>query len=321
MDHRVRPIHNVLRRAGLVASALAVMTAARPASAEPAGPPVPPSLVQTAPAPSPDTAAPAKTPAATQATPPPASEGRALGLPPSLIKPQPSAPQETTSSHSWLETMGIGRTISALTAVVALAFLVSAGVKAAARKKGGVALALGPAGKAPSGVVHVLARYPIQRGQTLVLLKVGPRVVLTCQSRAGRFTGAAMNTLAEFTDPDEVAQIVRLTEDPTTPSATARFRAVLDHVGATPIPPQATPPAPKRVLLAESGDRAELSSAVEQIVRTTRPAATATPRPLVPPPGFRAEHPRHTESSSLDGAEQLRRRLARLRTQTPGETA
>lgn len=54
----------------------------------------------------------------------------------------------------------------------------------------------------PSGVIEVLARYPIARGQHLVLLKLGQRIVLANQSSSG------MSTLSEIVDHDEVAALL-----------------------------------------------------------------------------------------------------------------
>ena len=53
-------------------------------------------------------------------------------------------------------------------------------------------------GRAPSGVASILARYPIARGQQVLLLGVGQRIIVVHQS------AGTMQTLSEFTDPDEV---------------------------------------------------------------------------------------------------------------------
>ncbi|MFZ9915813.1 MAG: flagellar biosynthetic protein FliO, partial [Phycisphaerales bacterium] len=54
----------------------------------------------------------------------------------------------------------------------------------------------------PSGVVEVLARYPVARGQHVVLLKVGRRVIVVHQG------AQAMRTLSEFSANDDVADIL-----------------------------------------------------------------------------------------------------------------
>jgi flagellar biogenesis protein FliO len=60
---------------------------------------------------------------------------------------------------------------------------------------------LGP-GKRPSGVVVILARYPVARGQQVVLLKVGRRVLVVHQG------AQAMQTLSEFSEADDVADLI-----------------------------------------------------------------------------------------------------------------
>jgi flagellar biogenesis protein FliO len=51
----------------------------------------------------------------------------------------------------------------------------------------------------PSGVVQILSRFPVGKGQTVQLLAIGTRVLCVHHS-AGRMT-----TLCEFTDPQEIA--------------------------------------------------------------------------------------------------------------------
>ncbi len=58
----------------------------------------------------------------------------------------------------------------------------------------------------PSGVVEILARYPVARSQQLILMKLGRRLVLLHQSRTG------MTTLSELRDPQEVAALLASVE-------------------------------------------------------------------------------------------------------------
>jgi flagellar biogenesis protein FliO len=84
------------------------------------------------------------------------------------------------------------RTVVALGAVLALALV----ARQVARKL------MDPlAARRPSGVVQILARFPVSKGQTILLLSVGTRVLCVHQS-AGR-----METLSEFTDPTEIANL------------------------------------------------------------------------------------------------------------------
>ena len=104
-------------------------------------------------------------------------------------------------------------TIASLMAVVGLIVFLAVIYKWLSGKAGGLAGQIGAAGKSPSGLVSVLARYPLGRGQTLVLLKIDRRVLLLCQSASGRVRGGVTTrTLSEITDPDEVASIIAKAE-------------------------------------------------------------------------------------------------------------
>ncbi len=70
--------------------------------------------------------------------------------------------------------------------------------RSAVRRFGG-RLALG---KRPSGVVEILARYPVARGQQVVLLKVGRRVIVAHQG------AQTMQPLSEFVSEEDVADII-----------------------------------------------------------------------------------------------------------------
>ncbi|MEY4119308.1 MAG: hypothetical protein RLZZ116_2636 [Planctomycetota bacterium] len=59
-----------------------------------------------------------------------------------------------------------------------------------------------PGARRPQGVVEVLARYPIARGQQVVLLKVGRRVIVTHQGAQG------MQALSEFSAEADVADLI-----------------------------------------------------------------------------------------------------------------
>ncbi|MHC4218520.1 MAG: flagellar biosynthetic protein FliO [Planctomycetota bacterium] len=79
-------------------------------------------------------------------------------------------------------------------------------------------------GRRPSGVVEVLARYPVARAQQLVLLKMCGRVVLLHQSKTG------MTTLSEMTDPDEVASVLAQVESSARTGGPAGFPPLLDRL-------------------------------------------------------------------------------------------
>ena len=93
---------------------------------------------------------------------------------------------------------------------------------------GGLAAALGRSGRAPSGLVEILARYPTGRGHTLVLLRLDRRVLLLSQSVSGRLgRHASFSTLSEITDAEEVASILAKAQDEEGESMASRFQSLL----------------------------------------------------------------------------------------------
>lgn len=157
----------------------------------------------------------------------PANENKRLGPVPRAERATEPAPGDTPL---WSQSL---RTGAALAAVLALVW---GGAKLARRLSvrggGGLLAALGPGGRAPSGVLEVLGRFPVGRGTTLVLLKLDRRVLLLCQAH-GRGT-AGMSTLCEVTDPDEVAGILLRTRDEAGETIATRFREHLEREGAEP---------------------------------------------------------------------------------------
>ncbi len=113
------------------------------------------------------------------------------------------------------------RTAGALAAVLSLIFALRWVFVRAARARGGLVGKLGAGGRAPSGLLEVLGRYPVARGQTLVLLRVDRRVLLLSQSSSG------FSTLAEMRDTDDVASILGKAMDEEGSSMTSRFQNLL----------------------------------------------------------------------------------------------
>lgn len=168
-----------------------------------------------------------------------------------------SAPQSNEQLESDGPGLGIVRTAGSLAAVIGLIVLLAAVGKKLAKNTGGLAAAIGPGGKAPSGVLFVLARYPIARGQTLVLLRVGTRVLLVHQT--GGKSGS-MQTLCEITDAAEVAELIQKTDDNAGKSMAAELRKALDQAAEEPIQiemPRTEPrPVVSPVVRREAADRA-----------------------------------------------------------------
>ena len=113
------------------------------------------------------------------------------------------------------------RTIGGLAVVLGLIFVMRWAIVRGARRRGGLMGQLGAGGRAPSGLLEVLGRYPVARGQTLSLVRLDRRVLLLSQSSSG-FT-----TLAEVTSPDDVASILMKAADEDGVSMTHRFQKLL----------------------------------------------------------------------------------------------
>jgi flagellar biosynthetic protein FliP len=136
---------------------------------------------------------------------PTAREATPLGKP-ATAQPLPSA--DTTKPV--IEPASMWRTAAALGAVLAL-ILVLAWIAKKLAAKGSLPGALGSIGKAPapSGVLEVLARYPVCAGTSLLLLKLDRRVLLISQSaNKGLRSGATLNVLTELSEPEDVASIL-----------------------------------------------------------------------------------------------------------------
>ncbi len=120
------------------------------------------------------------------------------------------------------------RTIGALTLVLSLIFGLRSLIQTASRRGNGLGMALGAGGRAPSGVLSVLGRYPVGKGATLVLLQLDRRVLLLSQ------TGAGFSTLCELTDPADVASVVAKTADDEGASLSRRFSSMLKRFESDP---------------------------------------------------------------------------------------
>ncbi|MHC4990141.1 MAG: FliO/MopB family protein [Planctomycetota bacterium] len=136
-------------------------------------------------------------------TPPPVGvltpEQEQLGLAAETVMPL----RGEQSGSSWLSrarpgATEIARVGGALAVVIGVLLL----ARLMVRRGGGVL----DRARRPSGVLSVLARYPVGRGQHLVLLQLGRRLVLAHQSAGG------MSAITEVVDPDEVASLLSRVE-------------------------------------------------------------------------------------------------------------
>jgi flagellar biogenesis protein FliO len=154
------------------------------------------------------------------------------------------APTKTASAE-W-----IPRTFTALAGVVGLILVLAGGFKWISRKNPSLLAAMGAGGRAPSGILNVLGRYPISRGTTLVLLKVDRRILLLCQTARGKMSAGSMTTLTEITDPEEVASIVLKSGDAAGETISRKFQDMLSRseaegeVGEEPVAPRREVQAP-----------------------------------------------------------------------------
>ncbi|HHN77757.1 MAG TPA: hypothetical protein ENK11_03650 [Phycisphaerales bacterium] len=139
------------------------------------------------------------------------TEDLPLGVPSGSVRAVRSAGGATTDTDARrgggvIAPRDAVRTLLSLGFVVSLAVVVAWAMKKLARGRGGLLGALGPGGPSPSGVLEIVGRYPVGRGQTLVLLRLDRRLLLLHQATGRR--GASMRTLCEITDPDEIASVL-----------------------------------------------------------------------------------------------------------------
>ena len=140
----------------------------------------------------------------------PPHESRPLGVPNGVLEARPTG-SEADSALGELDPRNndLVRVLLALGVVVVLLF----GVRKLMRRAGG---SLG-GGRRPSGVLQVHARYPVARGQHLVLVQVGPRMLLVHQG------SGTMRTLSEFHGEDLTDLRARLESGGRSPKAFQRL--------------------------------------------------------------------------------------------------
>jgi len=145
-------------------------------------------------------------------------ESKALGEPNALFSARPPEERGEEASGHPLRALDpreneLTRVIGALAAVLGLLILLRLFLKRASGAMAG-------SGR-PSGVLEILARYPIARGQSLQILKIGRRILLIHQS------GSSMSTLTEVTDGEEVAALLTRMEAGVRSREALRFKAAL----------------------------------------------------------------------------------------------
>ena len=169
-------------------------------------------------APPPDSRALDEVQAATRASRPDESEMPLMVAP---VQREAGEPARPSGVGGW------ARSLASVALVIGLILVLAAAARFVSRRSGSLAATLGPGGRAPSGVLEVLARYPVARGQVMVLLRIDRRVLLLSQTVGGK--GAGFTTLAQFDEPSEVAAILRQTRDEASESMSVRFRQALER--------------------------------------------------------------------------------------------
>ncbi len=180
---------------------------------------------------------------------------------------------------------GITRTVLSLGLVVGLVLVCAAVAKRLLGKRFGLMGAMGPGGKSPAGLLEILGRYPVVRGQTLVLLKLDRRLLLLSQNAGGLGLrrgagGGGLTTLCEVTDPDEVASILVKAQDAEGESISAKFTSLLRQFdGDEEEAAGNAETRARRVVQSVDGDRAKLlAETVGAVVGAGTKAVSATPR-------------------------------------------
>jgi flagellar biogenesis protein FliO len=233
------------------------------------------------------------------------SERRALGKPKADAMAMAASPDALrkpgdTGAASMLRSGSWERTMLSLLGVLGLIVLVMRLVRRYSMAQG-LAGALGAGGRAPSGVLEVLARYPIARGQSLVLLRLDRRVLLCCHTRGGKFgVGGGMTVLTELTEPEDVAAILVKTRDSASESIARRFQSILSR---------------------SEHDTDRVLSHAEASGSTPRRRTTAPEAPRALPRGEAGRAAAYgldvavRAPSGADAADAIRRRLAAMRAQ------
>lgn len=160
---------------------------------------------------------------------PAATESLPLGTPNGLFSARPVQPvtaddttadEQQRATRSFIATLDprenpVMRVIGALGLVLILLVLLRSVMKRGAGL-------LGQGGR-PSGVLEILARYPLGSKQSLVLIKLARRVLLVHQC------GGQMATLSEVTDSMEVASLLARIEAGSSGRQAQRFRSMLSR--------------------------------------------------------------------------------------------
>ncbi|MFT3686092.1 MAG: flagellar biosynthetic protein FliO [Phycisphaerales bacterium] len=144
---------------------------------------------------------------------------------------QPGAAANKPASKA-IDTSGsslLSSTAVPLAIVLGVILVASIVFKRAVKSGGSLASSMAAGGRAPAGLLEVLGRYPVARGQTLVLLKLDQRVLLLSQTSPSRGHAGGFQTLSEITDPSDVASILMKVSETEGTGPAAKFNAMLSE--------------------------------------------------------------------------------------------
>jgi hypothetical protein len=149
---------------------------------------------------------------------------RKLLLPPGSKPPAGSTVLPAISGESGV--MSLAAPLATVIGVILICALV---LRRTFGGSGNLASAMGAGGKSPAGILEVLGRYPIARGHSLVLLRLDRRILLLSHSHGARGASAAFSTLAELSDPDDVASILLKVQEAEDKSAAKQFAELMSR--------------------------------------------------------------------------------------------
>jgi flagellar biogenesis protein FliO len=231
------------------------------------------------------------------------TESRPLG------RPAAATSRAATTSSTTPASLGSAalRTGASLVAVLALAGGASLAFKHLA-KKGVLPTTLGTGARAPSGLLEVLARYPMGGGQSLVVLKFDRRILLVCQSsaKALRKSASAITPICELTEAEDVASVLLKVRGQEQAAMAEKFQRILAGedaaaeraISAHPRPALPAPKAHERAARASkpvSSPAASASAIRSRLAALREQSAPDTPRapssltPLTAPPARRTQ--------------------------------
>lgn len=162
--------------------------------------------------------------------PPNAPAKTLLGAPPAA---EPGTALINTDREPRPAQGGLTQTALALAGVLLLVLALSWIFKRVARASGGLSGALGAGGRAPAGVLEVLARYPLASRHTLVVLRFDRRVLLCSMTGGSRSSGAGMTVLCQLDDPEDIASVLIKTRDEAGESIARSFERSLREAERT----------------------------------------------------------------------------------------